>query len=189
MSLETFYIDRIQQMKRGNMTAYEVVLNRIFGRFISWEELKDTERELQARVMIDLDEAIKLNESPFDVRKLARAIQSSRSGAGGCAMTEFKCLFCGEDDECLGCKFDISEYEEFNKAVEQPVWYGKNGEMIKWSESAYYPKDKSVKIYIGDDYYPGFEVIEENTALKDYRASGSKMSYVQWLEEQYNKSK
>lgn len=46
MSLDKFYIDRIQQKKKGNMLEYENVLNNVFGRFISWEELKNTDRNL-----------------------------------------------------------------------------------------------------------------------------------------------
>lgn len=94
-----------------------------------------------------------------------------------------------EDDECLGCEFDFTEYEEFNKNVEQPAWYGLNGEMVKWSESTYYPKNKRVKIYIGEDYYPGFKIVDESVVFKEYKLSGSNLTYVQWLEEQYLKNK
>lgn len=80
------------------MTEYRNALSKVFGRFISWDELKSTERELQARVMLELDEAIMLKESPFDAKKLARAIQDSRSGVGGCAMREFQCKFCGKEE-------------------------------------------------------------------------------------------
>lgn len=91
--------------------------------------------------------------------------------------------------DCLGCQFDIAEFEGFNKSVERPVWYGKNGEMVTWSESPYYPEDKKVTIYIGEDECPGFEIIEESVAFLDYKMSGSKLSYVQWLEEQYLKNR
>ncbi|OZB98106.1 hypothetical protein [Paenibacillus sp. XY044] len=98
MSLDTFYISSVQQKKKGHMTEYETVLNEVFGRVISWEEFKNSDRKLQARVMLKLDEVIKLNESPIDIKKLAYAIQHSRSGVGGCAMTEFECKFCGKEE-------------------------------------------------------------------------------------------
>ncbi|WP_223879749.1 hypothetical protein [Paenibacillus spiritus] len=96
MSLDDFYINRIQQLKKGNMSEYESVLVDVFDQSISWQELKNADRKLQTRVMLKLDEVIKLKESPLDIKKLAYAIQHSRSGAGGCAMTEFECKLCGE---------------------------------------------------------------------------------------------
>lgn len=48
--------------------------------------------------MCDLEDRILLSKSPIDPKKLAKAIQFSRSGAGGCAMTEFTCHFCGEKE-------------------------------------------------------------------------------------------
>lgn len=117
LSLESFYINRIQQMKRGNMAEYETVLNRVFDRLVSWEELKNIDHKMQAKVMRELDEAIKLKESPIDVKKLTRAIQHSRSGAGGCAMTKFQCKFCGEEELwsntntpgiCKGCAAEMA---------------------------------------------------------------------------------
>ncbi|MNW65973.1 hypothetical protein D3C74_444030 [compost metagenome] len=65
---------------------------------MSWEELKNTDRRIQVRVMLELDEVIKLKESPIDVKKLTYAIQQSRSGVGGCAMTEFQCKLCGNEE-------------------------------------------------------------------------------------------
>lgn len=47
---------------------------------------------------MELDEAIRLKESPIDVKKLTYAIQHSRGGAGGCAITEFRCKFCDKPE-------------------------------------------------------------------------------------------
>ncbi|MBU7316050.1 hypothetical protein [Paenibacillus oleatilyticus] len=90
-----------------------------------------------------------------------------------------------EDDECLGCEFDFSEFVDFNKSIEQPVWYGRNNELLKWSESSYYPKAFKVRFYIDENETPYFKIAEESIAYSDYKKSGSTKAYVEWLEEQY----
>lgn len=92
-----------------------------------------------------------------------------------------------EDEDTLCCIFDFTEFEDYNKAFEMPVWIGKNGEYLKWSESPYYPKDKRVKIYVGYDDEPCFVLENASLAYQDYKASGSTLTYIQWLEEQYRR--
>lgn len=69
--------------------------------------------------MYELDEVIKLKESPIDVKKLAYAIQHSRSGVGGCALTEYECKFCGTEELwintatpgiCKSCATEMAKY-------------------------------------------------------------------------------
>jgi hypothetical protein len=94
-----------------------------------------------------------------------------------------------KDEECYCCVFDFTDFEEYNKSIEQPVWNGKHGEMLKWSESAYYPKDKRTKVYVDFDFDPCFVIEQESQAFKDYRESGSELSYINWLEDQYLRGK
>ncbi|KPV56970.1 hypothetical protein QJ48_24875 [Paenibacillus sp. A3] len=83
-------------------------------------------------------------------------------------------------------EFDFSQQEEYNKGFEQNVWNGKTGELLRWSESPYYPKDKKAKIYISVyDEIKEFDIVEKNTVFLDYKRSGSDKSYIAWLEEQY----
>ncbi|WP_431785881.1 hypothetical protein [Paenibacillus lactis] len=98
MSLETFYIDRIQQLKKGNMDVYEQVLKEVRGAMATWEAVKYASRDKQIEIYYKLDDAIKLKNSPIDIKKLSYAIQHSRSGVGGCAMTDFECKFCGKEE-------------------------------------------------------------------------------------------
>jgi len=68
----------------------------IFGKVLSWKEMQEQEKDLLIKMMVQFERAIKIEESPYDIPKLARAIQYSRSGMGGSALTEFECAFCGE---------------------------------------------------------------------------------------------
>lgn len=90
----------------------------------------------------------------------------------------------GDDYEGI---FDFTEFEEHNKAYEQPNYYDKNGiACLKWSETPYYPRDKQEEMFIcADEEVVGFDIIEENKAFADYVNSKSKKTYVQWLEEMY----
>lgn len=98
MSLEDFYIKRIAQKKKGNTLIYEQTLVDLFGKKLTWEEVKQLEREQQMNFCIDLENRTIIYKSKYDIKKLARAIQHSRSGAGLCAMTEFECVFCGKKE-------------------------------------------------------------------------------------------
>lgn len=89
------------------------------------------------------------------------------------------------DEDCYCCVFDFAEFEEYNKSIETPVWNGKNGELLKWSESFYYPKDKRSKVYVGFEDEPCFVLEQVSQVFHDYKLSGSTLSYIQWLEEQY----
>lgn len=98
MWLDNFYILIIQQKKKGNMEIYNKLLEDMFGRKLTWKEVKELDSDKQIKFMCELERRIKIENSPYDIKKLARAIQHSRSGAGGCAITEFKCVFCGEKE-------------------------------------------------------------------------------------------
>lgn len=98
MNDNEFFLNRIERKKEGNQEVFEKVSVEIFGRVLSWEELKEREYDSLLRLMIQLEEAIKMEKSPYDVNKLAYAIQNSRSGMGGCAMTKFNCAFCDTEE-------------------------------------------------------------------------------------------
>lgn len=98
MCLDNFYILNIQQKKKGNMEIYNRLLEDMFGRKLTWKEVKELDSNNQIKLMYELERRIKIEKSPYDIKKLARAIQHSRSGVGGCAITEFHCAFCGEKE-------------------------------------------------------------------------------------------
>jgi hypothetical protein len=98
MSLNDFYIIGIQAKKKGNMDIYNKLLNDMFGKVLSWSEVKELSRDNQMKLMLELKRRIQINESKYDIKKLTRAIQNSRSGIGGSAITQFECAFCGEKE-------------------------------------------------------------------------------------------
>jgi len=96
--MKNFYINSIAHKKKGNMDIYNKLLQDIFGRVLSWKEVQELDSEKQIHLMCELEDRITKQQSKYDIQKLARAIQYSRSGAGGCAMTEFECAFCGQKE-------------------------------------------------------------------------------------------
>lgn len=96
--MQDWYILTIENKKRGNMDVYRTTLNQIFGGELSWSEVKQLSKDDQRRLLITLKDNIAESESPISINKLTRAIQHSRSGIGGSAMTEFECAFCGEKE-------------------------------------------------------------------------------------------
>lgn len=96
--MQDWYILSIENNKRGNMDVYKKTLKEIFGKELSWSEVKELSRDNQILLLITLKNNITESNSPIAINKLASAIQHSRSGAGGCAMTEYECAFCGEEN-------------------------------------------------------------------------------------------
>lgn len=96
--MNDFYLNQIEQKKNERNEVYEQLLIRKYGRVISWEEVKELNYDNLLNLMCDLDKDIKIANSPFDLKKLTEAIQESRSGMGGCAMTLFICAFCGTEE-------------------------------------------------------------------------------------------
>lgn len=98
MNSNDFFLNRIELKKAESLKSYEKVLVEIFERVLDWNEVKDLEYDYLLRIMIELEREIKMEKSPYDLDKLAYAIQNSRSGMGGCAMTLFNCAFCGAEE-------------------------------------------------------------------------------------------
>lgn len=108
----------IQSFKRGNMDVYNQLLIKKFGKKLAWEDVKALPKKELFDLRWDLEKEIIYKKSPLDVDKLSRAIQSSRSGIGGSAMTKFKCLFCNTEevwgntatpDICRQCARDMAK--------------------------------------------------------------------------------
>jgi len=56
------------------------------------------------------------------------------------------------DDSYWKLVFDFTFWEEYNKGLSRPNWYGKNGEPnVKWHESPFYPKGCIETIYYSPD--------------------------------------
>lgn len=98
MSLDDFYILRIQDKKKGYMDTYRKLLVEMFDKELTWTEVKNLPRENQMKLTLQLERRVKIEKSNYSISKLARAIQYSRSGIGLSAMTEFECAFCGEKE-------------------------------------------------------------------------------------------
>lgn len=94
--MEEYYSNRISQNKKGNEKVYEETCKELFGRVWSDEELKNASNNDLIKLMCTLKDNVQLSRSPIDVKRMANAIQGSRSGISGCAVTDFECAFCGE---------------------------------------------------------------------------------------------
>lgn len=91
-----------------------------------------------------------------------------------------------KNDGTVKVVFDFSEFEEHNiPFMKANYWDENNQPTLRWIDTNYYPKDKRVCFYIDTDQEIPFEVLNNNVAFNAYQQSGSKLSYVQWLEEQY----
>lgn len=86
----------------------------------------------------------------------------------------------------------FTEFEKRNKAFSTPVWNslesGKSG-LCKWHESTWYPKDKQVALFLGNEDENSFKFVDDSeTSVFDlYLAAKSELNYVEWLEHQYEK--
>jgi hypothetical protein len=118
MSTDNWYWLNIQAKKKGNLNLYKDVLVELFGEELKWSEVKSLSQDKQAEILWRLEDKIRKNKSPYDIKKLARAIQQSRSGIGGCAITNFTCAFCGKEESwsntsvpeiCIDCATRMAE--------------------------------------------------------------------------------
>lgn len=96
--MENYYILTLQSKKKSHMNLYKETLIEVMGSELSWKEVEALEKEHIRKITYTLENKIRLQESPIDVKKLARAIQHSRSGVGGRAMTPYTCHFCGKEE-------------------------------------------------------------------------------------------
>lgn len=95
---ETYYDEKIFKMANEYHGLYLQVLDEMFGKEITWDELINLDRYTKMKIAYELDSKITISKSKYSVERLAYAIQHSRSGLGGSAMTMFKCGLCGEEE-------------------------------------------------------------------------------------------
>lgn len=116
--MEDWYIIRIQGQKRGNMKVYDNVLMKLFNKKLNWNQVKELSKDDLRNLTLTLERDIKVEKSKLDIHKLAKAIQNSRSGAGGSAMTSYECKFCGSEEVwvntavpniCVDCATQMAE--------------------------------------------------------------------------------
>lgn len=82
-------------------------------------------------------------------------------------------------------KFTIAEgsYAEFNKTMEQPVWYAPNDDLVTKSQlGGRKPSDvvyEDMEMEIGN-----FEIVDKDSDIlfKEYMDSKTNISYIKWLE-------
>jgi len=92
------YVSLLAQHKKGNMPLYHELLKETFGKELTWKEVQALDKDVLRTLCYDLEERITIHESPYDIKKLAHAIQHSRSGVGGSAITAFTCAFCKKEE-------------------------------------------------------------------------------------------
>jgi hypothetical protein len=116
--MNDFYINQIHAKKRKYPELYKEIQKEIFGKTLTWKEMQIQERDILRGMMIKFSDCILYHESPIDVKKLAQAIQHTRSGIGGCAITKYICHFCGSEESwsntatpgiCRGCATKMAD--------------------------------------------------------------------------------
>ena len=94
------YLKELLNYQRENNQLFNQTLNELLG-----EKRYDLEGEIDVEKMnLESSEELKLifklknrfKVDRYNIKKLAKAIQNSRSGIGGSVMTRFPCKFCGK---------------------------------------------------------------------------------------------
>jgi hypothetical protein len=90
-------------------------------------------------------------------------------------------------DDLVAFVFDYNENRDHNVALDQPNWYlrcGDNSKMGTAIEAGHFndPNNLTEEIVFDPQEPVPVELIDDETPLAAYLASGSKMPYVEWLE-------
>lgn len=94
-----------------------------------------------------------------------------------------------EDETVVIIETDFSEFEDYNSALDKPVWFGRDiNHRVRWKDSKFYPASKKVKIFLGNDTDDWYEIVESSPLIEEFMKSG-KDSYVNFLEEALLKSR
>ncbi|MBP1309182.1 bacterioferritin-associated ferredoxin [Paenibacillus sp. 1182] len=96
--MKEFYLNSLYGKKRKYPGVYKDLQKDFFGKTMPWKIMQEQDIDALRKFMILFSDFVLLHESPIDVDKLTRALQHSRSGIGGCAMTPFRCHFCGAEE-------------------------------------------------------------------------------------------
>lgn len=104
--------------KESHQSIYKQTLIAEFGKELNWNDVMKLPKHKIRKFRMALGDNIQLEESPYDIKALAQAIQNSRSGIGGDAMTNFKCALCGTEEMwgntavpniCNNCATEMAE--------------------------------------------------------------------------------
>lgn len=91
-----------------------------------------------------------------------------------------------EEDGLLKLVLDLSGFEAHNKSVAKPDWYiGSEDRMGIWMETKHYPQDGLEIVYLPIEGELPFELVIDDSILKDYVDSGTTDSYIEFLEKNY----
>ena len=96
--MKDFYINSLNKKRQKNERLFEETLIELVGSNLEWSKVEELDIDVLRKMTVEVERKIRLEDSPIDVKKMAYAIQHSRSGIGGCAMTQFTCSFCGKEE-------------------------------------------------------------------------------------------
>lgn len=86
-------------------------------------------------------------------------------------------------DEIVKITFDYTKYDAHNAPLEKQNYYDKNGVPNLTAREAGQYKPVEVLYFMETDLVEDYFSEVKNDVYDQYQASGSKLSYVQWLEE------
>lgn len=107
-----------------------------------------------------------------------------------CAYPQMMAKFTGatideRTDFLILVKFDLRGFESYNKSILPNDWVVIRGnQTLNWFDSDFYPKDGMMEFFLPKDDEIPFDFVGENVLLKEYAKSKTKMTYLEWLEEQ-----
>lgn len=88
-----------------------------------------------------------------------------------------------EYDDSYRFLMDLKGFESHNESVAVKTWFDdKNEPKLSWMETSFYPEDGIETVYLPLNVTIPFEFIEADSLLAEYVSTGSKTSYVEWLE-------
>lgn len=91
-------------------------------------------------------------------------------------------IYVAEKQEMIHIVCNLTNFEEYNKTFELPVYEGEDGKFVRWSESFCYPQNKIVEFFVEGKNELPFEVGQGSELYKEYVESNSDLTYVKWLE-------
>ena len=89
-----------------------------------------------------------------------------------------------EPDGTVSIAFDYNEHREHNVALDEPSWYLKGDAKGTAIEAGHFddPNNLCEDVIFEPDADLAVELVETETPLAEYIASGTTQSYVEWLE-------
>lgn len=95
------YLKELLNYQEKNNELFNKCLNDVYGKDeFDLNEKVDIEKlnfkDKEAGLYYLLKTSFKIKE--YNIKKLAKSIQNSRSGIGGAAITKYECKFCGKEE-------------------------------------------------------------------------------------------